>query len=69
MAGVCSDFPDVPKCNNPFRLQVCAVIFPEDNNWHRGVITGHNNAGFVEVYYVDYGNTNFVPKSYVKFLR
>ena len=22
------------------RGQVCATLFPEDNNWHRGIITG-----------------------------
>ena len=49
--------------------QVCATLFPEDNNWHRGVITGSNEQGFIEVYYVDYGNTNFVPKSTIRFLK
>ena len=28
---------------------VCAVIFPEDQNWHRGVVTGRNAEGFVQV--------------------
>lgn len=49
--------------------QICATLFPEDNNWHRGVITGCNNAGFMEIYYVDYGNTNFVQKSTIRFLK
>lgn len=49
--------------------QICAALFPEDNNWHRGVITGSNDAGFIEVYYVDYGNTNFVTKSSIRFLK
>lgn len=29
--------------------QVCACIFPEDQNWHRGVITGRNTEGFIQV--------------------
>ncbi|XP_060568435.1 tudor domain-containing protein 5-like [Ruditapes philippinarum] len=49
--------------------QVCATLFPEDNNWHRGVITGSNDKGFIEIYYVDYGNTNFVQKNMIRFLK
>ena len=29
--------------------QACAVIFPEDNNWHRGIITGVRDIDFVDV--------------------
>ena len=29
--------------------QVCAAIFPEDNNWHRVVITGIFDDNYVEV--------------------
>ena len=28
---------------------VCAAIFPEDQNWHRGVIIGSNDKGFIKV--------------------
>ncbi|KAL4218912.1 hypothetical protein ACF0H5_021500 [Mactra antiquata] len=49
--------------------QICAALFPEDNNWHRAVITGSNDEGFIKCYYVDYGNTNFVTKSHLKFLK
>jgi len=55
--------------NMMVRGQICATLFPEDNNWHRGIITGKNEEGFIEVYYVDYGNINFVPKSTVLFLK
>ncbi|XP_052789839.1 uncharacterized protein LOC128224159 isoform X2 [Mya arenaria] len=48
---------------------VCATLFPEDNNWHRGVILGKSMAGLVKVYYVDYGNTNFVSINTLKFLK
>ncbi|KAH3791865.1 hypothetical protein DPMN_145356, partial [Dreissena polymorpha] len=51
------------------RGQVCATLFPEDNNWHRGVITGKQQAGFLEIYYVDYGNMNYVAKSTIRFLK
>ncbi|XP_064616316.1 tudor domain-containing protein 5-like [Liolophura sinensis] len=49
--------------------QVCAVIFPEDENWHRGVIVGIKDLDFVQVYYVDYGNTCTVPKTSLCMLR
>ncbi|XP_013402320.1 tudor domain-containing protein 5 isoform X2 [Lingula anatina] len=49
--------------------QPCVAIFPEDQNWHRVSITGIPNIDFVEVYYVDYGNTCCVPKSSLKMLK
>ncbi|XP_050394342.2 tudor domain-containing protein 5 [Patella vulgata] len=49
--------------------QVCAVIFPEDNNWHRGIITGIKSMEIVEVYYVDYGNTCSVQKDTIRLLK
>ncbi|ESO83883.1 hypothetical protein LOTGIDRAFT_236389 [Lottia gigantea] len=49
--------------------QLCAVIFPEDNNWHRGIITGIRSMEVIEVYFVDYGNTCAVPKNTLRLLR
>ncbi|CAL1538695.1 unnamed protein product [Lymnaea stagnalis] len=46
----------------------CAVIFPEDGFWHRGIITGQQNKLF-EVYYVDYGNTCIVSIDQLRLLR
>ncbi|CAH1786229.1 unnamed protein product [Owenia fusiformis] len=49
--------------------QVCATVFPEDDNWHRVQITGKGGLDFVEVYFVDYGNTCSVHKSNLRLLR
>ncbi|XP_046559423.1 tudor domain-containing protein 5-like [Haliotis rubra] len=49
--------------------QVVAVLFPEDQNWHRGIITSIRTMDFVDVYYVDYGNTCSVQKKTLRLLR
>ncbi|KAL5012203.1 hypothetical protein ScPMuIL_010754 [Solemya velum] len=49
--------------------QLCAVLFPEDENWHRGVITAIKDNNFIEVYYVDYGNTCSVQRKSLRLLR
>lgn len=46
-----------------------AAIFPEDDNWHRCVITGMGPGNYVEVYFVDYGNTCDVHRNNIRFLR
>nr|XP_022323626.1 tudor domain-containing protein 5-like [Crassostrea virginica] len=48
---------------------IVAAIFPEDENWHRCVITGMCPGNYVEVYFVDYGNTCDVHRSNIRFLR
>ncbi|XP_041368343.1 tudor domain-containing protein 5-like [Gigantopelta aegis] len=66
-------FADGEKYRMPESLiaigQACAVLFPEDNNWHRGIITGIRDIDLVEVFYVDYGNTCSVHKNTLRLLR
>ncbi|PVD22452.1 hypothetical protein C0Q70_18266 [Pomacea canaliculata] len=57
----------MPECLMTYG-QVCATLFPEDNNWHRGIITGESKSGMIEMYFVDYGSTCFVPKRSIRFL-
>ncbi|XP_077982730.1 uncharacterized protein LOC144437624 [Glandiceps talaboti] len=49
--------------------QVCVSLYQHDNNWHRAVITGIRDSEFVEIMYVDYGNTATVPKSCLRLLK
>ncbi|KAK3609122.1 hypothetical protein CHS0354_036033 [Potamilus streckersoni] len=51
------------------RGQVCVTLFPEDRNWHRGVIVNLKSDDFVEVYYVDYGNTCSVHRDSLRFMK
>ncbi|KAL3872243.1 hypothetical protein ACJMK2_040179 [Sinanodonta woodiana] len=51
------------------RGQVCVTMFPEDRNWHRGVIVNLNSDDYVEVYYVDYGNTCSVHRDSLRFMK
>ncbi|XP_062610379.1 tudor domain-containing protein 5-like [Saccostrea cucullata] len=48
---------------------IVAAVFPEDDNWHRCVITGMCPGNYVEVYFVDYGNTCDVHRNNIRFLR
>ncbi|CAI9716245.1 Hypothetical predicted protein [Octopus vulgaris] len=48
---------------------VAAAIYPEDQNWHRVYITKVPNVSFVEVYFVDYGNTCTVSRNSLRLLR
>ncbi|XP_070575119.1 tudor domain-containing protein 5-like isoform X2 [Ptychodera flava] len=49
--------------------QVCVAIYQQDNNWHRAAITGIRDSEFIEIMYVDYGNTATVPKSCLRLLK
>ncbi|XP_033763403.1 uncharacterized protein LOC117344681 [Pecten maximus] len=49
--------------------QIVAAIFPEDNNWHRCVVTALNVDKYVEVYFVDFGNTSLVHRRNIRLLR
>uniref|UniRef100_A0A0L8HUU4 Tudor domain-containing protein 5 n=1 Tax=Octopus bimaculoides TaxID=37653 RepID=A0A0L8HUU4_OCTBM len=48
---------------------VAAAIYPEDQNWHRVYVTKVPNVSFVEVYFVDYGNTCTVSRNSLRLLR
>ncbi|XP_064635607.1 tudor domain-containing protein 5-like isoform X2 [Lineus longissimus] len=68
-------------CGNEFELykmpedyimvgMPCAVVFPEDQNWHRCTITSApENQQIVDVYFEDYGNTCSVHRNAVHFLK
>ncbi|XP_074655450.1 uncharacterized protein LOC141909021 [Tubulanus polymorphus] len=50
--------------------QVCAAVFPQDNNWHRCCITKVlPNSDVVEVYFVDYGNRCCVKRDKCRLLK
>ncbi|XP_060065757.1 tudor domain-containing protein 5-like [Ylistrum balloti] len=49
--------------------QIVAAIFPEDNNWHRCVVSALNVDKYVEVYFVDFGNTLLVHRRNIRLLR
>ncbi|XP_063966750.1 uncharacterized protein LOC129277426 isoform X1 [Lytechinus pictus] len=49
--------------------QICCSLYHEDNNWHRGIITGVPNLDLVEVYYVDYGTSLRIPKNSLRLLK
>ena len=49
--------------------QIAVAVFPEDNNWHRCIVTRIRDNAFVEVLYVDYGNSGVVPINGLKFLK
>ncbi|XP_071490224.1 uncharacterized protein [Diadema antillarum] len=49
--------------------QICCALYHEDNNWHRGLITGVPNIDLVEVLYVDYGTSLQIPKSSIRLLK
>lgn len=49
--------------------QTVAAVFPEDNNWHRCVVTGLNVDKYVEMYFVDFGNTTLVHRKNIRLLR
>lgn len=49
--------------------QICCALYHEDNNWHRGLITGVPNMDLVEVLYVDYGTSLRIPKYSLRLLK
>ncbi|XP_019640772.1 PREDICTED: uncharacterized protein LOC109482490 [Branchiostoma belcheri] len=49
--------------------QACVAMFPEDENWHRAMITDIPSLDFVTVSYVDYGTIASVPKSALRMLK
>ncbi|XP_078604467.1 uncharacterized protein LOC144878090 [Branchiostoma floridae x Branchiostoma japonicum] len=49
--------------------QACVAMFPEDENWHRAMITAIPSLDFVTVSYVDYGTIASVPKSALRMLK
>ncbi|XP_050402777.1 tudor domain-containing 6 [Patella vulgata] len=46
--------------------QACVAKFDEDENWYRAKITGLTADNLVEVFFVDYGNTEIVAATKVK---
>ncbi|XP_066293726.1 tudor domain-containing protein 5-like isoform X2 [Branchiostoma lanceolatum] len=49
--------------------QACVAMFPEDENWHRAMITAIPSLDFVTVSFVDYGTIASVPKSALRMLK
>ncbi|XP_076353729.1 tudor domain-containing protein 5-like isoform X2 [Tachypleus tridentatus] len=62
------DFYRIPNSNIMIG-GVCAALFPEDDNWHRALITGIPSHDIVEVLYVDYGSRCKVKKEHIRYLR
>ncbi|XP_059151478.1 tudor domain-containing protein 5-like isoform X2 [Physella acuta] len=62
----CKDYQMTPKLAK--RGMVCAVLFPEDGFWYRGIILGVKD-NLYEVYYVDYGNTCFLNIKQMRILK
>ncbi|XP_023218484.1 tudor domain-containing protein 5-like [Centruroides sculpturatus] len=48
---------------------ICAAIWPHNNNWHRAIISEVSDANYVEVFYVDYGTRCNVWKHFLRFLQ
>lgn len=54
---------------NPSNGQLCAAKWSEDGNWYRGAVVDRPDHRMVEVYFLDYGNTELVEKSQLRELR
>ena len=67
--AICSDSPAKPLVKRDLVPGMsCSAKYSEDKRWYRGVITNAKTSG-IEVYFVDYGNTEVVPTSDVRVLQ
>lgn len=49
---------------------LCSATFQHDDSWYRGKIVGvMDDKSEIQMYYLDFGDTGFVPMSYVKEIR
>ncbi|XP_067136482.1 tudor domain-containing protein 5-like [Centruroides vittatus] len=48
---------------------ICAAIWPHNNDWHRAIISEVSDTNYVEVFYVDYGTRCKILKHFLRFLR
>ena len=58
--------------SDPVVGQVCMAQFSEDERWYRAKILSlgsEEEKDKIEVYYVDYGNTELVPKEHIRALH
>ena len=66
---VYSDGPEkLPVLKNPVPGNSCCAKFSDDSRWYRGMVVDVHSSG-VELYFVDYGNTEVVSLSDVRVLQ
>lgn len=48
---------------------ICAALWPFDDNWCRGIISKILPKDFVEIFYVDYGKNYIIQKQFLRLLK